>query len=80
MSVATVEKGDAEIIDLQIADRCDRCGAQAFMIAIHPELHNLLFCAHHGRKHLPALESQGWAMLDYSDRLNEKPSVSANAE
>ena len=39
---------------LSAADRCDRCGAQAFVRA---RLHGggeLLFCAHHGRKHAPA--------------------------
>ncbi len=40
---------------LSAADRCDRCGARAY---IRARLHSggeLYFCAHHGRKHIPAL-------------------------
>ncbi|HET7408362.1 MAG TPA: hypothetical protein VFJ21_14660 [Mycobacteriales bacterium] len=32
------------------ADRCDRCGAQAFVRAVLPGGGDLLFCAHHGRR------------------------------
>lgn len=31
------------------ADRCDRCGAQAYVRAVLPGGGDLLFCAHHGR-------------------------------
>ena len=36
--------------DLTSADRCDRCGAQAFYRAVLAN-GELLFCAHHGREH-----------------------------
>lgn len=39
---------------LNATDRCDRCGAQAYVRA---EMRNgeLLFCAHHARQHRDAL-------------------------
>jgi ribosomal protein L37E len=36
-------------------DRCDRCGAQAYVRAVLPGGAELLFCAHHGRKHAQRL-------------------------
>ena len=43
------------------ADRCDRCGAQAHVVAL---LRGgiLLFCRHHGHEHWGALEASGAAM------------------
>ena len=43
---------------LSATDRCDRCGARAYIratVAGSP----LLFCAHHGQQHLPALRERG---------------------
>jgi len=40
-------------------DRCDRCGAQALMLAMKGDL-DLLMCAHHGRMHLDKLVLEGW--------------------
>lgn len=58
---------------LTALDRCDRCGAQAY---IRADLINgqgaLLFCAHHGREHMPKLKSVA-NIFDESDLLN--PSV-----
>jgi hypothetical protein len=53
---------------LSTADRCDRCGAQAYVRA---RLHGggeLLFCAHHGRQHAPVLRDHA-DIHDESDRL-----------
>ncbi len=55
---------------LDATDRCDRCGSQAYVRA---RLHNggeLLFCAHHGREHLPRLREHA-EIIDETDRLNE---------
>lgn len=41
--------------ELTIADRCDRCGAQAFVRARMSGGLELHFCAHHGREHLDKL-------------------------
>ena len=37
--------------ELVIADRCDRCGAQAHIRVLLPSGGELLFCSHHARVH-----------------------------
>ncbi|TQJ10610.1 DUF7455 domain-containing protein [Lapillicoccus jejuensis] len=54
---------------LSAADRCDRCGAQAYIRARLTTGGELLFCAHHGRQHLPQLQSQASEIQDETDRL-----------
>ncbi len=58
---------------LTASDRCDRCGARAYLRVVLPGGGELLFCAHHGRQHLPALMSKAIDILDESDRLIETP-------
>ena len=36
---------------LTVSDRCDRCGAQAFVRATMAAGTELLFCGHHGREY-----------------------------
>jgi hypothetical protein len=58
---------------LTAADRCDRCGAQAY---IRVELNSggeLLFCAHHGRAHADKLRDVAQAIHDETERLDETP-------
>lgn len=50
------------------ADRCDRCGARAYVRAVLHAGGELLFCAHHGREHIPALAHLA-EIHDESDRL-----------
>ncbi|GAA1973059.1 hypothetical protein GCM10009817_11600 [Terrabacter lapilli] len=59
--------------ELTVADRCDRCGAQAYIRARLVSGGELLFCAHHGREHLPALKDKALDIRDETDRLNEVP-------
>jgi ribosomal protein L37E len=40
---------------LSPTDRCDRCGARAYVIAVLPDGGQLCFCAHHGREHAERL-------------------------
>ena len=40
---------------LTTLDRCDRCGAQAYVRVLLPSRLALLFCAHHNRQHARAL-------------------------
>ena len=54
------------------ADRCDRCGAQAYVRARLHAGGELLFCAHHGREHLPKLREHA-DIVDETERLNETP-------
>ncbi len=54
---------------LTAADRCDRCGAQAYVRVMLASGGELLFCAHHGREHTPALASAEARIQDESARL-----------
>jgi hypothetical protein len=55
---------------LTAADRCDACGAQAY-IRVVVKNSELLFCAHHGRKHQEKLASIAESWHDESSRLLE---------
>lgn len=59
---------------LTAADRCDRCGAQAYVLARLTTGGELMFCAHHGREHLPKLQHLATEIQDETDRLQETPS------
>ena len=54
-------------------ERCDRCGAQAYVVAQKDDVDKLLLCGHHGRFHSPALVKQGYVVLDFSHLLDEVP-------
>ena len=56
---------------LSAADRCDRCGAQAYLRARLVNGGARLFCAHPGREHLPQLQEKASEIHDESDRLVE---------
>jgi len=73
------EKEQAQSDQLTARDRCDSCGAQAFALAVN-ENHDLLFCNHHKNEFESKLIEQGFIIMDESYKLNEKPSISANAE
>jgi len=73
------EQEQAKSDQLNVSDRCDRCGAQAFIYAINED-HDLMFCNHHGKEFAVVLEMQGFLIQDESWKLNEKPSPSANKD
>jgi len=56
---------------LTAADRCDRCGAQAYVRVTLPVGGELLFCAHHGREYAPKLRELDARILDQSERLDD---------
>ena len=60
------------IEDLTTADRCDRCGAQAYIRARLVNGGELLFCAHHGREHLPELQARASEIHDETKRLTSE--------
>jgi hypothetical protein len=64
---------------LTAADRCDRCGAQAYVRVVLASGGELLFCAHHGREHAPALSDASAVIQDESERLRQS-SASAPVE
>ncbi len=68
--------------ELRVSDRCDRCGAQAFVITLHIEGH-LYWCKHHFELHEFALVSSGddkkaIAVHDRRDTINKAASISAS--
>jgi hypothetical protein len=50
-------------------DRCDRCGARAYLRVLLPNGLELLFCAHHGRQHASALTKIAVEIHDETERL-----------
>ena len=56
---------------LTAMDLCDRCGAQAYVRVVLPGSGELLFCAHHSRKHADALAKIAAEIQDETQRLSE---------
>lgn len=69
VSTLTAENAAPE---LTAADRCDACGAQAYVRVLMAGGGELLFCAHHARKHSEALSSVATHIHDETDRLHAK--------
>ena len=57
------------VVRLTATDRCDRCGAQAYVRVLLPGRLELLFCAHHGRQHASALAEIAIDIQDETGRL-----------
>lgn len=71
MSMSTTTESPAVLeYRLTAADRCDSCGAQAY-IAAEVNGSELLFCAHHGRKYEEKLRSVATSWHDETARLTE---------
>jgi hypothetical protein len=54
---------------MNAGDRCDRCGAQAYVLAFLPGYRELLFCAHHYRQYAPELVKVAVEIRDETERL-----------
>jgi len=65
---------------LTAADRCDRCGARAYVRVVLPGGGELLFCAHHGRAHEAALRAREAEIHDESHALAETPPIAPDGE
>lgn len=61
-------------------DRCDRCGAQAYVRATMESGFDLLLCAHHFRENESRLREIAVAIHDESDRLAAVPATAALEE
>ena len=59
---------------LTAQDRCDRCGAQAYLRAVLPGGGDLLFCRHHAREHGDKIRQVAVTVTDETGRL-EAPAV-----
>lgn len=65
--------------ELNTLDRCDRCGAQAYVrVVLESSGGELLFCGHHARGVEPTLKPLAAQWYDETARLNEKAGVSAD--
>ncbi len=64
----TTAMGLTSAHELTAADRCDSCGAQAY-IRVSIGESELLFCAHHGKKYQDKLSTIASDWHDESDRL-----------
>jgi hypothetical protein len=62
---------------LTATDRCDRCGAQAYVRVVLSSGSELLFCAHHWRQNEDRLREISVNIHDESDRLAAMPSTAA---
>ena len=59
----------APSMPLTAADRCDRCGAQAYVRVTLGSGGELLFCAHHARKYEEGLRKVASDIQDETERL-----------
>jgi hypothetical protein len=58
---------------LTAADRCDRCGAQAYLRVELQSGGELLFCAHHAREHGDKLREVAINVVDETHKLSNTP-------
>ena len=65
---------------LTASDRCDRCGAQAYLRVELQSGGELLFCAHHAREHGDKLREVAVTVVDETHRLHQPPAVTSDDE
>ena len=58
---------------LTALDRCDRCGAQAYLRVELSSGGELLFCAHHAREHAEKIRQVAAAIQDETAKLADPP-------
>ena len=58
-----------ESASLTAADRCDRCGAQAYVRVTMANGFELLFCAHHGKEHADKLKQVALKIHDETEKI-----------
>jgi len=58
---------------LSAVDRCDRCGAQAYLRVELQSGGELLFCAHHAREHGEKLKEIAANVVDETHKLSATP-------
>ncbi|MBM3688406.1 MAG: hypothetical protein FJW80_01900 [Actinobacteria bacterium] len=56
-------------VPLAASDRCDGCGAQAYVRVTLIGGGDLLFCGHHWNRHAEALRPRAVEVFDETDRL-----------
>lgn len=71
MSAATLPTSNSQ--PLTTLDRCDRCGAQAYLRIELAGSRELLFCAHHSREHEQQIRSIAVSVHDETSQLGPRP-------
>ena len=61
-------------------DRCDRCGAQAYVRVELTSGGELLFCAHHAREHADELQRVAASIQDETGQLAGTPATAPDDE
>jgi hypothetical protein len=70
----------ATTTSLTASDRCDRCGAQAYIRVVLSGGADLLFCAHHGRQYELKLREIAQEYHDETARLAGTPATAPDGE
>ena len=65
---------------LTAEDRCDRCGAQAYLRVELQSGGELLFCAHHAREHGDKLKEVASTVQDETHKLTATPATAGEDE
>ena len=65
---------------LSALDRCDRCGAQAYLRVELAGGGELLFCAHHAREHGDKLREIAIHVQDETEKLSSTPATATDSE
>lgn len=65
---------------LTAVDRCDRCGAQAYLRVMLASGGELLFCAHHAREHGAKLREVAVEFHDETEKLGTTPTSAPDGE
>jgi hypothetical protein len=76
---AEVNTAVAPSAALTAEDRCDRCGAQAYLRVELQSGGELLFCAHHAREHGDKLKEIAATVIDETHKLTTPPAVAPEA-
>jgi hypothetical protein len=71
MTTATLQDPNGQ--PLTPLDRCDRCGAQAYLRIKLAGGSGLLFCAHHSREHEQLIRSIAVSVHDETSDLGPRP-------
>lgn len=79
--IETEDQLDDEIVPSNVltnADRCDQCGAQAFIWVNMPNSKSgLLYCIHHFNRNEAKLREVAIDFVDERYKINVKPSASS---
>jgi hypothetical protein len=70
----------AQLSGLSATDRCDRCGAQAYVRVELAGNAELLFCAHHAREHEDKLREVAITIHDETGKLADVPATAPDGE